>query len=350
MRYSYRRLFLHLPVSLLVLAMVSIGIAGALRISVRARAIQVIEDHDGSVETLPLGPSALQDWIGPDRMQPLETAVAVDLGVLSGLFSPGPPPDISDADLAHIIVFRELKKLDLASSKITDAGLEHIARLPQLEHLALGPCPGVTDAGLMKLEPLTHLQELKLMGNFDGSGLLHLADLKEMTSLTLYRITGDPIEPPLEFRLPVDVQVSLQALSQWPQIAELAVCTNQVGDAGLWQIGKLQHLEKLGFYCEKGDSTNLQILGPPQRLRKLELDGDGITDRRIEWVGDLVDLEELEITNSPEISDTGLRFLEGLTKLRSLVIYNTKVTQAGIDELQRRLPRAQIEARFADPE
>jgi F-box/leucine-rich repeat protein 14 len=45
---------------------------------------------------------------------------------------------------------------------LTDAGLAHLAKLPQLTTLNLESCENLTDAGLAQLRPLHGLVELNL--------------------------------------------------------------------------------------------------------------------------------------------------------------------------------------------
>ncbi|MCS7272507.1 MAG: hypothetical protein NZ703_15595, partial [Gemmataceae bacterium] len=74
---------------------------------------------------------------------------------------------ITDAGLAHLAQLTQLQQLDLEScSKITDAGLAHLAPLTQLQHLNLRGCDNITDAGLAHLAKLTQLQQLNLTGCF----------------------------------------------------------------------------------------------------------------------------------------------------------------------------------------
>ena len=69
--------------------------------------------------------------------------------------------NITDAGLAHLAALPQLRELWLDGNQITDAGLAHLAALPQLQKLFLDGTQ-ITDAGLAHLAGLTQLQELWL--------------------------------------------------------------------------------------------------------------------------------------------------------------------------------------------
>jgi len=82
---------------------------------------------------------------------------------------------------------------------VTDAGLEHLTGLHQLEKLELYDT-GITDAGLGHLKELRQLRELGLSGTeVTDAGLEHLKGLRRLHTLALSpaEVAGllDPIEP-----------------------------------------------------------------------------------------------------------------------------------------------------------
>jgi hypothetical protein len=52
-------------------------------------------------------------------------------------------------------------------------------------------------------------------------------------------------------------------------------------------------------------------------------------------------LRTLNLSDTP-ISDAGLEHLKGLTQLQGLMLAHTKVTDAGVRELQKALPKCSI--------
>jgi hypothetical protein len=117
---------------------------------------------------------------------------------------------VTDADLAGIGALTGLKKIDFTGTKISDAGLEPLFTLQQLEEIVLENTPvgdptakraaalpklkrlslqstKVTDSGLADLSASTSLEELWLTQNseFSDAGLEHVAKLPNLTRLDL---------------------------------------------------------------------------------------------------------------------------------------------------------------------
>ena len=81
---------------------------------------------------------------------------------------------MTDAGLEHLKGLTQLQSLDLTDTKVTDAGLEHLKGLTQLQSLNLMETE-VTDAGLVHLKGLPQLQSLDLaQTKVTDAGLVHL--------------------------------------------------------------------------------------------------------------------------------------------------------------------------------
>ena len=52
---------------------------------------------------------------------------------------------------------------------------------------------------------------------------------------------------------------------------------------------------------------------------------------------------EIGLSNNKKVTDAGLVHLKGLTGLKDLGLYGTKVTNAGVAELKKALPKCKIE-------
>ena len=93
-------------------------------------------------------------------------------------------PATSDADLARLKEFPHLQSFT-ASGKFTDAGLEHLASLTDLQTLELASNK-ITDVGVAHLKPLVKLQVLRLHGaKVTDAGLANLLPFEGLLTLDL---------------------------------------------------------------------------------------------------------------------------------------------------------------------
>ena len=93
--------------------------------------------------------------------------------------------EMSDAGLEHLEGLTQLQRLDLGGSKITDAGLQHLKGLLQVKSLDLSDTK-VTDAGLDCLRGLSRLESLNLgRAYITDAGLKNLKGLKQLGMLLL---------------------------------------------------------------------------------------------------------------------------------------------------------------------
>lgn len=116
----------------------------------------------------------------------------------------------TDAGLAKIDALTHLKTLDLSDRHVTDAGLEHLKGLSQLEYLDLWRTP-ITDGGVGHLSGLDQLQWLDL----------------SHTKIT---------------------DAALQRLAKLSELRLLNLSTNAITDAGLMQLHGLTHLQTLKLF------------------------------------------------------------------------------------------------------
>jgi formylglycine-generating enzyme required for sulfatase activity/dsDNA-binding SOS-regulon protein len=197
----------------------------------------------------------------------------------------------------------EIVRVILSGTQITDAGLVHLAGLTSLESLRLKGTQ-VTDAGLVHLKGLTELRSLFLNGTqVTDAGLVHLKGLTSLEKLYL--------------RYTQVTDTGLEHLKGLTNLETLALSRTQVTDAGLVHLAGMTKL--------KGLSLN-----------------DQVTDAGLEHLKGLTKLEGLNL-NETQVTDAGLVHLAGLTKLKGLVLNDTQVTDAGVAELKKALPRCHIQ-------
>ena len=108
---------------------------------------QFKEDGASVPGATPPGPAWLRKLLGDDFFRDV---IRVSLELDSG-----------GAELEHLEGLSELRRVNLASTQVTDVGLEHIKGLTKLETLFLDDTK-ITDTGLEHLKGLTNLKSLGL--------------------------------------------------------------------------------------------------------------------------------------------------------------------------------------------
>jgi len=92
---------------------------------------------------------------------------------------------LKDSGLERVAHLRQLKKLVLVRTKITDAGLVHLDKGLQNLHWLNLKWTKITDKGLARLSGLTSLSELYLPRQITDAGLKHLKSLTKLSKLNL---------------------------------------------------------------------------------------------------------------------------------------------------------------------
>lgn len=247
---------------------------------------------------------------------------------------------MGDEDLEKLSQLDHVTSLDLSGSQfITDKGLQHVARMPQLRELRLSHYPGggVTDRGL---ESLQHLRELRVLelcwqSGITDKGISYLAHCEQLEEVDLLGThTGDG---------------AIAALTGKPKLRKFKTGRN-VTDEGLsllhqfpafktWDGGEA----KYGLMSFGADATNLLIDGPFTRLATLSgLDGlfglsffRHTSNVRSEDLQALAALPNLGYFGCPgEIcDDDAMRHISALPNLRMLMAQGTVATDAGFKHL-----------------
>ncbi len=249
---------------------------------------------------------------------------------------------IADADLKLLAGLKDLRKLRLASTKITGAGLKALGELENLEELDLSfaiaiddeavkelaafkklkvlsvlNCK-VTDAGLKTIAGLDKLEELKAGQNkLTDAGVTALGNLKELRRLELGNTgTGDE---------------ALKAIGQLDKLEALILFGTSISDNGMKDVGKLKKLQLLRLSFNVSDK-GLQELAGLSELRDLNLVFSKVKDDGMKVVGGFKKLEKLDISFL-DVSDVGIKELAGLDKMQWLELNQTKVTDASLKQL-----------------
>lgn len=129
-------------------------------------------------------------WIAPARRQQAAVQMIERVGGIVRSYSSSQNEDWLTTKLRNWLpyyYFDAVETVNLNGSQITDADLQYLGSLSQLQGLWLEDTQ-VTDAGLEHLSGLTHLQGLFLDDTqVTNAGMAHLRGLTQLRVLSLYR-------------------------------------------------------------------------------------------------------------------------------------------------------------------
>ena len=165
-----------------------------------------------------------------------------------------------------------------APHRVTNDSLAHVASFGRLSILDLSHTPRLTDAGLVHLKTLENLQELSLSGT-------------------------------------------------------------EVSDAGLAHLSGLSSLKQLDLSKTRVVGEGLSHLRASQ-LERLYIHETAFTDEGMAALTAFTSLRALALNN--KVTDVGLQELATLPNLELLFLQQPAVTKAGVEQLQKALPRCEI--------
>ena len=246
---------------------------------------------------------------------------------------------VSDAGL------QQLQRLNVVGinlelcSRVTDAGLEHLRQLKQLRVLVLTGT-GITHAGLRHLAANTSLLalDLELCDGITDDACEPLGEMKQLRSLVLKK-SG------FERRRISDA--GLKRLDPLTHLEVLNLYGNSVTDAGLAHLQPLKKLRELNLSLLAITDAGLKHLQPLTRLEHLELlysegfAGPTLSNGMVESLEPLSNLTTLNLTGA-KLTDAGLERLKVLQKLKTLQLVRTRVSEAGIRAFHAAVPSCEV--------
>jgi len=271
---------------------------------------------------------------------------------------------VVDLDLAVLKGLPELNALDLESTAVTEAAIEDLGLLPQLETLRL-PTERLSATSLIRLAEMRHLRILLLPPNSEAArsakqvlpgvtvlgstlaGPLTAATDRESYARSLSRIESSGRDvtdasftqlwrlQELEELVLHETSISdtvLAIAGTLPKLKVLDVRGSRISDLGLAGLANAPKLEELVLDDTLIKGHNLKAIGRLTKLKKLSLSGTQVGDKELENLGSLGRLESLDLSFT-RISDAGMRTVGTLTNLRSLHLGDTAVGDKGLKEL-----------------
>jgi hypothetical protein len=291
--------------------------------------------------------------------------------------------------LARIVDLPDLTTLHLGGSRqLTDAGLQLLARMPQLERLNLSNYPGghltdkgldvlrhlpnlkvfemtwqkgISDAGVANLKCCEKLERVDLMGSPTGDGAIEALQGKRfLWSLSTGRLVTDE-----GLRLLKDIP---QFKERQPAADDLSRCDNRAGrllidgpfsDKALayliplegivdldlfWHVSKMTpegfarlvdmpHLEVLGADGKLSDNASMKYFAAMPRLKRLRAQENAATDEGYVALSKSKTLEGFWGRHSEGFGSKGFAVFSMLPSLRSLGVSLKRVDDRALAKL-----------------
>lgn len=195
---------------------------------------------------------------------------------------------VSDRSIKYILAFKNLRKLDIGDTEITDEGLKKLVKAQNLVNLNLEHSTKITDDGIIEITKLRNLNNLNL-------------SYTKATRKTM------------------------------------------------GYIANLKGIRKLRLRGIKLDPEDLRNLQNKKYLQLLFLNDSGINDSHLAEIGKFTRLLNLDISMNNNISDKGIMSLSKLTRLHNLTMKDcSQLTDSGASKLQAMLPNTRVDFRFKD--
>ena len=242
---------------------------------------------------------------------------------------------ITNAAIAHVQSLRELKRLNLSNTGITDGCLEQIARhLNSLTELNLERT-AVGNAGILKINGMASLEKLFLSDTkVTDNGLVHLGKLPALKILTAHG-TGlsEPAHAELESALP-ELRISWDGAD-----VERAVALKLLNKKATLAV-----LDRLGNKQE-GISTVEKLPGGRILIKEANLStADEFKDEDLKQMSLLSEIESLSLAGT-KVGKEGLLSLQSMGKLRKLDLGTLNLDPDAVRQLQQVLPNCNIVTR-----
>ena len=221
---------------------------------------------------------------------------------------------VSSRDLEHLSALANLGFLAIDGDLCDDEAMRQIGRLPQLRMLlAQGPAAG--DAGFEGLGASATIEYIwgRECPNLGSRGFAALSGMPSLLGLAVScKGVGD---------------AALAKLPSFPALRSLMPM--DVSDEGFRHVGRCERLEELWcMYCrDTGDAATEHIAG--LRLKKYYAGLTRITDRSLEILAGMASLEQIQIHHCQGVTDTGVRRLARLPRLRELSVEGSRNVTRG---------------------
>jgi hypothetical protein len=261
--------------------------------------------------------------------------------------------ELTDAGLQHLRHMPQLNQLNVSGAKITDDGLQVLRHLVDLRRFEMTWHRGITDTGVAHLKFCDRLEHVNLMGSPTGDGAIDALQGKaHLSAFSTGRLVTDAglrflhHFPALKTRDGAGAHLLLDGpftndgvagLAGLEGIAELDLFWHATAiDAEAFaHLSRLPNLESLGADGALADDAAMLHIGALPHLRKLRVQGTVATDAGFEALSQSQTIERIWGRECPHLGSRGFVALSAMPALRALGVSCKNVS----DDALARLPQ-----------
>lgn len=245
---------------------------------------------------------------------------------------------VDDVELLDLAKLPKLVRLDLSHTRITDDGLLHLQSQTQIQDLNLFYAEQITDQGMSAIKGWKDLRRLNLRGTRISDGTL--AIVGGLTGLESLDIAYTDI-----------TESGLDALVALTHLTEFSLGRSKLSDSQLEVLRLMNTLEYLDLggphpgpegkretAVSPLPGTVPRAISTLKELRVLKLDHSGIGADGLRILASLDRVEKLALEGCGLVNDDALRELAQWKSLKYLDVQATKVTREGVAALEKARP------------
>ena len=235
----------------------------------------------------------------------------------------------TDAELALLPAFPEMKAVQIRSPLITDAGLVHLRKLPNVQMVDEIPAQ-ITDAGIEHLAALQELRSLRLPPKATDACMPHVAKLTNLMSIQLCSAITD---------------AGLAHLVGLPMLGNIDVTSSQVTNRGIEQlIARHLHLRTLDL--SQSDLVTTAALRDLPNLKHFQIlrGPNDCSDETLKILGKVPLVQHVFVADYPAVTDNGLEHLLGMRWLRTQEL-GAGITDVGMQHIAKMTRHIRLDLR-----
>lgn len=219
--------------------------------------------------------------------------------------------------------------------RVTDEGVKCLSSLVSLTDVDLDGCLRITDESVRALSALPlqilHFSNCKLLSDVCFSSLKFLTELKKLNMDHCANVSDDGLLLLSSITTMQELNFNgckkicdLAWMNDMRQLKELHLAGCNISDFGLQSVSNLTQLQAITLNCcfQVSDHGVIPALSGLSSLHYLALGSNlNFTDHLLNFfVGNMTQLEHLDLGNCSPLSDLGLRNVSSLRSLKELIL------------------------------